>query len=152
MKTNPTDRMKDPFFAQLLFQIETLICQADDDSKTRGMQLTDSQMRSTLIKTQKKLQGGEPEIAETTERDKILARLATLLLHAPIVRAKQSAEQDDKGEQVRVTDWIKALETVEDSIQTRKSGLPGSRDYLDYIHDFIGQAKGLNPTGESDRL
>ena len=146
MKTNPTDRMKDPFYAGLLFQVENIINQADSDARSKGLQLTDSQVRSALIKTQKKLQGGEPEISETNEREKILAALIDSLIRAPNALMEQSTTEDGRAEEksLNISDWVKALETVEDSVQTRKSNIPGSRDYLDFVHGFIGQAKGRN--------
>jgi len=145
MRSNPTDRMKDPFYAGLLFQIENIICQADDEAKTKGLQLTDSQVKSALIKTQKKLQGGEPDIPETNERERILAELVNCLIHAPDALMEQTTTGDGRAEEkpLNISDWVKALETVEDSVKTRKSHIPGSRDYLDFVHEFIGQAKGM---------
>ena len=141
MRSNPTDRMKDPFYAGLLFQIENIICQADDYAKTKGLQLTDSQVKSALIKTQKKLQGGEPDIPETNERERILAELVNSLIHAPDPLMEQTTTDDGRAEEkpLNISDWVKALETVEDSVKTRKSNIPGSRDYLDFVHGFIGQ-------------
>lgn len=138
MKMNPTDRMKDPFYAGLLFQIENIICQADDDAVSRRIQLTDSQVRSALIKTQKKLQGGDPEIPETTEREQVMALLINSLINAP----SNLKESGQEVKPIDLQDWLNALDTVEDSINTRKSSIPGSRVYLNFIHGFIDQAKG----------
>lgn len=54
MKHNPTDRMKDPFYAQLIFQIENMICVADADAKSRGITFTDSQVRSAILKARRR--------------------------------------------------------------------------------------------------
>ena len=62
MKNNPTDRMKDPFYAGLLFKIEQIICQVDDEAKRQGLELTDSQIRSALVKARKKVAGEDPDI------------------------------------------------------------------------------------------
>jgi len=75
MKDSPTDRMKDPFYARLLFKIEQMICVADAEAKSQGLELTDSQVRSALVKAQKKVAGGEPDIPNATERDRVLAML-----------------------------------------------------------------------------
>ena len=83
MKNNPTDRMKDPFYAGLLFKIEQIICQVDDEAKRQGLELTDSQIRSALVKARKKVAGEDPDIPEATERDKILAMLIDGLFQAP---------------------------------------------------------------------
>ncbi len=44
-------------------------------------------------------------------------------------------------EPLPISDWVKALETVADSIKTRRSNVPGSRDYLDFLPGFIAQAQ-----------
>lgn len=137
--------MKDPFYAGLVFQIEHIICQADDDAKSKGLQLTDSQVRSTLIKTQKKLHGGGADIPPANEKDRILAELINSLCHAPNALMQQTTKADGTSEErpLEISDWLKALETVEDSVKTRKSSIPGSRDYLDFVHGFLAQAKGM---------
>ncbi|SDW17729.1 hypothetical protein [Nitrosomonas communis] len=53
MKNKLTDRMKDPFYASLLFQIEQMICQADDEAKSKGQILTDSQISRRLSKRER---------------------------------------------------------------------------------------------------
>ncbi len=143
MKNNPTDRMKDPFYAGLLFKIEQIICQVDDEAKRQGLELTDSQIRSALVKARKKVAGEDPDIPEATERDKILAMLIDGLFQAPddIMEQILGADGTMEEEPLRLSEWIKALETVEDSVKTRKSNIPGSRDYLNFVHRFIQQAK-----------
>ena len=148
MKHNPIDRMKDPFYAGLLFKIEQMICLADDEAKSQGLELTDSQVRSALIKAKKKVEGGEPDIPDATERDRILALLIDGLFQAPddILEQTPGADGRVQEEPLRISEWVKALETVEDSVKTRKSNIPGSRDYLNFVHRFIQQAEG---TGSS---
>jgi len=143
MKDNPTDRMKDPFYAGLLFKIEQMICQVDDEAKSQGLELTDSQIRSALVKARKKVEGEDPDIPEATERDRILAVLIDGLFQAPddIMEQIPGADGTVEEEPLRLSEWIKALETVEDSVKTRKSNIPGSRDYLNFVHRFIQQAE-----------
>lgn len=50
MSRTALDRMQDPFYAALLFQIESLICQTDTDATEAGMPLTDSQVRSSVVR------------------------------------------------------------------------------------------------------
>ena len=135
--------MKDPFYAGLLFKIERIICQVDDEAKRQGLELTDSQIRSALVKARKKVEGEDPDIPEATERDKILAMLIDGLFQAPddIMEQISGADGTMDEEPLRLSVWIKALETVEDSVKTRKSNIPGSRDYLNFIHRFIQQAE-----------
>ena len=135
--------MTDPFYAGLLFKIEQIICQVDDEAKRQGLELTDSQIRSALVKARKKVEGEDPDIPEATERDKILAMLIDGLFQAPddIMEQISGADGTMDEEPLRLSVWIKALETVEDSVKTRKSNIPGSRDYLNFIHRFIQQAE-----------
>jgi hypothetical protein len=140
---NPVDRMKDPYYAMLLFQIEHIICQADDDARARGLQLTDSQVRSAILKARKKVQGAEPDIPETNEREQILAALIDSICQAPDNMLQRVVTDAGRIEEkpLPMTDWGNALETVANSIKTRKSNLPGSREYLDFLHGFIAQAR-----------
>jgi hypothetical protein len=108
MKNNPTDRMKDPFYAGLLFQIEHIICQADDDAKSKTIPLIDSLCRAPQALTER--------------------------------ITKDDGTVDDRP--LSTSDWLKALETVEDSVKTRKCSTPGSRTYLDFAHGFMAQARG----------
>jgi hypothetical protein len=142
MKHNPTDRMKDPYYAGLLFTIEQMICLADDEAKAKGILLTDSQVRSAILKAQKLVQGGSPDIPDVKERDQILAGLIQAIYHAPDEMTKETVTEDGPiNEPLPIPDWFNALETVADSINTRRSNVPGSRDYLNFVHGFIGQAR-----------
>lgn len=135
--------MNDPYYAELLFQIEQLICQADDDAQSKGLQLTDSQVRSAILKAQKKVQGAEPGIPETNERERLLAALIDRIYQAPdgMVKRVLTEAGGMAEEPLPLADWAQALETVADSIKTRKSDLPGSRDYLGFLHGFIAHAR-----------
>jgi hypothetical protein len=120
--------MKDPIYAGLLFQIESQLSQVDEVAQSKGVQLTDSQVKSALIKAQKKLQGGTPAIPQTNDREKLLAGLIDSLRDTTVDQHL----------------WANALETVVGSIKTRTGNIPGSRDYLEFVQGFIRSAKGLN--------
>ncbi len=140
MKTR--DRMGDPFYANLMFQIEQIICGSDGLAKEKGIVLTDSQVRSALIKTSKKLEGADPDVPQANERDKALAGLIGNLCRAweglGLLEISIDGAKHEKS--VDVVAWIKAIEAVEDSLQIRKSPVPGSRCYLDYVQRFIADA------------
>lgn len=70
MRDNPIDRMKDPFYASLMFQIEQIVCQADKEAKNKGIRLIDSQIKSALNKTRKTMRGEEPNISRTNDKEK----------------------------------------------------------------------------------
>lgn len=143
MSKNPTDRMKDPFYAQLLFHIESMICRTDELAKEAGITLTDSQVRSTLIKAKQIVDGADFNMPETNERENILSNLAMNIWHAPdeIMMETTDCEGKPQSEPLDLALWSNALETVADSIKTRKSNVPGSRCYLDYVQDFIADSQ-----------
>jgi len=75
MKTRPLDRMRDPFFAQLMFSIEDLVCTADSKARGKEIVLKDSQILFTLTKAQGLISGKQPHINDSTESDRILRNL-----------------------------------------------------------------------------
>jgi hypothetical protein len=46
-------------------------------------------------------------------------------------------------EPVSKKDWGLAIEAVADSLSIRRSKIPRSREYLDFVKGFIDQAKAL---------
>ncbi len=140
MKTRPADRMKNPYYAQLIFQAEGILSRADQDAKDKGIELSDSQARSAVIKSMKTLKGQNPDIPKTNERESLLAVMIERLVQAPEYLEMEALEPDAPGERIDKIHWINALETVADSIKTRKIDVPGSRVYLNYIHKFIAGA------------
>jgi len=136
--------MRDPFYAHLIFQIEHLICAADREAGEKGLILKDSQVQSALTKAKGLAGGKTPKFAEATEADRVLLSLIDSIHHAPAALREQSTAAD--GSQVekplRIADWIIAIEAVIDSVKTRRSTIPGSRDYLDFVRKFVAQALG----------
>ncbi len=146
MSSNPTDRMKDSFYAGLLIQIERMIYLTDKEARENGVELTDSQIRSALIKARKLAQGEAPAIPEATPRDQVLAKLIHSLQEAPgdlLVETRLPDGTIEEGP-LPMVDWVKALETVMDSIKTRRRGLSGSRGYLSFLPGFLAEAGGLD--------
>jgi len=146
MKQNAHDRMKDPFFSYLMAAIEKVIAQADTEAKERGRQFTDSQVRSTLIKAIKTAKGAKPAIPSGSEHEKLLADLIPRILRkredilTRVVDEDGNEHADDNerpDDPVLLSQWILAMETVVSSIRIRAQMIPGSRGYLDFIHDFV---------------
>jgi uncharacterized protein (DUF1778 family) len=54
---NPTNRMKDPFYASLLFRVETHVHAVDCAAKVTGISLNDSQVRSAILRAAKVVAG-----------------------------------------------------------------------------------------------
>ena len=114
MSSNPTDRMKDSFYAGLLIQIERMIYLTDKEAWENGVELTDSQIRSALIKAKKLAQGDAPTVPEATPRDQVLAKLILSLQEAPgdLVVETRLPDGTTEEEPLPMVDWVKALETV----------------------------------------
>ncbi|MEI6351576.1 MAG: hypothetical protein WCP06_10790 [Verrucomicrobiota bacterium] len=130
------DLMKDPFYAQLMFVIESVICKADKSAAENGVRLTDSAIKSALNKarhmTPEKII--EP-IISIVKREDLIEELARC-----IAGNRELLEIDGpEGEGMDVTraHWDNAISAVEASLKTRNHGGPGSRDYLDFIHSFV---------------
>lgn len=153
------DRMKDPYYAQLMFVVEGIICMADDAAREKGIVLNDSQVRSAVVKAMKRVQGGNPVVPEESERDKVLAKLVgSLVVNRLALRSKyetgdkpqgaddgdadEDDDEEDDGEDVTAEEWFRAMESVADSIKRRKGSIPGSRHYLDYVHKFVAKSSG----------
>ena len=103
-----------------------------------GIEMNDSQIRSTLNKVRKTSEGGKPQIPNTSPREKALAGLHGDLLK---VRAGFMSE-DSQGnrEPLPTKAWTLCIRTIEDSIQRFATG-SGSRGYQSFLEGFI--AKGL---------
>ena len=135
--------MRDPFYAGLMFMIEQKICVADGAAKEAGIILKDSQIQSALTKARGLAAGKEPKIEGSTEAEQILKALILSIYQTPKITMEPSGDTgiSQKEEPLQMTDWILAIEAVVDSIKTRRSDVPGSRNYLDFVHDFSAQVK-----------
>jgi len=148
MKQHPNDSMKEPYFGYLSAVLEQEIVKADLEAKEQSRQFTDSQIRSTLIKTIKIAKGERPAVPAGSEHEKLLAELIPRILKKReeiltwIVdeNGNEPAGDDPNPDQpVPLRDWILVLETLVASIKIRTQMTPGSRGYLDFVHDFVRQ-------------
>lgn len=131
---NKNTIMKDPFYAPILFEIESCILSCVRSAKAEGVEMNDSQIRSTLNKVRKTSEGGKPQIPDTSPRDKALVGLHGDLIK---VRAGFIAEESDGTRKPLPTkEWTLCLRTIEDSIQRYATG-SGSRGYQEFLEDFI---------------
>lgn len=133
MKTS--DIRKNPAFAPYLFEIEKRIHEAVQVAGEQGIDLSDSKIRSTVIKARKAAEGGSPKVAVESARDKILFDL-----YRSLVEARESVLMEVEGSEKRMPlpmrYWILCLRTVEESIQFHSTGA-GSKGYQQYIAPFI---------------
>ena len=154
--------MKDPFYANLLFRIEIHVHAADCAAKATGMSLNDSQVRSAILRAAKIVAGQNPKLPDDNARDKLLASLVQVLAEERIKTQLDPALASRVGKEITPREWINALETLIDSIKTRTGPFPGSRDYLDFLKEFIeesgvaiavmNETEGSQPRGIFERI
>ena len=143
MKTCPLDRMRDPFFAQLMFLIEDLVCTSDSEARGKEIVLKDSQILSALTKAHGLISGKQPQINDSTEGERILKNLIFAIAQLTANPDSPVLEPLEEGllEPVSKKDWRLTIEAVMESLSIRRSKVPGSREYLDFLKNFIGKAK-----------
>jgi hypothetical protein len=135
--------MKDPFYAQLMFVVESAICKADKAAREQGVRLTDSNIKSALNKARRMT----PEkviapVESLTKREDFVEELARSIAanREIILEQAEGAEEGDLTE-VSQADWIQAIAGVEVSLKMRHRNEPGSRDYLDFVRSFIEEGR-----------
>jgi hypothetical protein len=140
------DTMRDPRYSLILLQIERTLHDTDKLAATRGVTLTDSNIRSLLVRAINEAKGKTVKSAETATSDK--DRFLTEALHQlAAVRTAIVEERDRAGGSVErrplpASDWIASLEAIKDSCAVRTGREPGSRGYLEFLRDFIKNAAG----------
>lgn len=133
------DPMRDPFYARLMFSIEKTICMTDRDAASKGIRLTDSNIKSALNKARHTA----PQAA-ITGLEKVETREDFVMELGLSIAANRRLLLEDSTEApglvwrpVSPADWTIAISAVEASLKTRRSTEPGGRSYLDFIHTFV---------------
>lgn len=133
---NKHDLMRDPFYAQLMFVIESSICHADREALQRGIRLTDSNIKSALNRARRLTSHAPGGPIET--REDIIDELAlSIAVNRTLLAEKIKTEDGGETAEVSCEDWTAAISAVEASLKVRRSNEPGGRDYLDYVRNFI---------------
>ncbi len=133
--------MRDPRYSGILLEIERKLHEADGRASARGLTLTDSNIRSLLVRAINEAKGKATKSAENAASDKDRF-LAEALSQLAAVRAAIVVERDLPDGTVRqsplpAAEWIASLEAIKDSCAVRTGREPGSRGYLVFLHDFI---------------
>lgn len=138
------DAMRDPFYAPVIFAIESKIHEADRLAAARGIVLSDSAIRSLLVRAINEARGKPAKSAPgASAKDQLIgeipAQLASVRAGFKIGQSSLDGTPEDTVP-LPVGDWILALEAVKNSCAIRTTGAPGSRGYLDYVGQFIQEA------------
>ncbi len=140
------DTMRDPRYSGILLEIERKLHEADRLAVARGLTLTDSNIRSLLIRAINDAKGKAPKSAENAASDKD-GFLAEALQQLAAVRAAIVEERDQPDGSIQrrplaTVEWIASLEAIKDSCALRTGSMPGSRGYLEFLRDFLKNAAG----------
>ena len=145
---NKAHLMNDPFFAGIMFHIESTIHDADRAAAAAGMELKDSHIKSCLSKVKTFAKGSRPKAEPKTEREKLILELAESIDN---LRPEIRESSDPEGEfqdatAISTTDWLSAVKAVEDSLKNHT--MSGTRYYLDFLIGFIAEARDDEPKND----
>ncbi len=137
------DLMKDPYFAQLMYVIEQAICMGDTAAEQKGVRLTDSNIKSALNKARNMAADMviTPVERLETREDFIMELALSIAANRKVILEEEDGPEGPIQAEVSQDDWRKAILAVEASLKVRRSTEPGSRYYLDYVHQFIEQRR-----------
>ncbi len=135
------DTMRDPRYAPILLQIERCLHDTDKLAATRGLTLTDSNVRSLLVRAVHEAKGKTAKSTEpaTSEKDHLLAEALHQLaaVRGAIVEERDRPDGPVERHPLPAGDWIAALEAIKDSCALRTGHESGSRGYLGYVSRFL---------------
>ena len=118
----------------MALEMERRILEADGEASAEGLTLTDSQVRSILLKVRKKWDGGNPDVPKGGLRDEIMAKLFDKISGYPNeFTPEMFGVAAEVWEVVKRRLFFGAIGVVEESMTELRSNRPGSRDYLDYL-------------------
>lgn len=136
------DLMKDPFYAQLMFVIESAICKADHAAQEKGLRLTDSNVKSALNKARRMMpEKVIPPVESLERREDFVEELARSIAANREVLLEETEGAEGEMTEVGLVDWVKAISAVEASLKLRHRNEPGSRDYLDFVRCFVEEGR-----------
>jgi hypothetical protein len=137
------DAMRDPFFAPILFKIETVLGETDQRAKAQGLTLSDSAIRSLLVRAANEARGKPAKTSATSPKDLLLAdavaRLAAVRSEL-VVTTSDDAVDTPPTEPLPTADWLLSLDATKRSCEFRTTSEPGSRGYLDFLEGFLRDA------------
>lgn len=138
--------MRDPRYSAVLLEIERKLHEADRIAGTRGLTLTDSNVRSLLVRAINEAKGKPAKSAAGAASDKdrflVEALLQLAAVGAAIVEASELPDGTTQQRPLPAADWIASLEAIKDSCAVRTGSEPGSRGYLEFLRSFIKDAAG----------
>jgi hypothetical protein len=136
--------MRDPRYSGILLEIERKLHEADRLATARGLTLTDSNIRSLLVRAINDAKGKTAKPAEgvVSDKDRFLseAQQQLVAVRTDIVEERDRDDGTVERRPLPAADWIAALEAIKDSCAVRTGREPGSRGYLEFLRGFLKDA------------
>lgn len=132
-----------PFFIAVVSAIEKKIGEGDRIARANGVQLTDAQIISVLIKAAAQARGkAVRETAPRNPAEQILHALAGqfALLRASIFEMKPGPDGREVETLFPTEHWVVAIKVVQKSIRLGTGNLRGSRGFLDSLSLFLSRS------------
>lgn len=132
--------MRDPRYSGILLEIERKLHEADRLATARGLTLTDSSIRSLLVRAINDAKGKVAKSAEdaASDKDRLLAEALRQLaaVRAAIIEERDRPDGTIQQIPLPAADWIASLEAIKDSCAVHTGREPGSRGYLEFLRGF----------------
>lgn len=143
---NQRDTMRDPRYSGILLEIERTLHKADHLAVGRGLTLTDSNIRSLLVRAINDAKGktAKSSANAAADKDRFIAEALQQLtdVRAAIVEERDQPDGSVQQGPLPAADWIASLEAIKDSCEVRTGREPGSRGYLEFLRGFMKQVAG----------
>jgi len=134
--------MDDPFYSEMAFYIESMILRTDAAARKKRVVLKDSHIKSSLSKVKILARGKTLRSQPANEREKWIVELA-YALNQLCGELRKGFDLDEEGEPISLTDWLRGLKLVEESLDMRTQ--PGTRNYIEYLEGFMARMDSLRP-------
>jgi hypothetical protein len=133
--------MRDPRFSPIFLQIERTLCTTDASAHARGVTLTDSNIRSLLVRAINDARGRTTKSAgmAASEKDRAIAGALRDLrtMRAAMVEERDQSDGSVERRPLSTSHWIAALETIKDSCESRRGPESGARGCLEFLREFL---------------
>ena len=130
--------MQDPYYARIIFAVESHIHDFDLKSKAdEDLELKDSDIKSALRKAMGMLRGARSLQSPKDERERLKGALALELIG--IYECAAKTERPSRQE------FVDSLLAIEDTLKLRREMGGHSRGYLEFLKNFIPDVRGNRP-------
>ena len=129
--------LKSPYYSLIIFRIENIVHELDEELLDEGVTLNDTNVKSCLQKAIGHAKGKSPSFSDSNKKEEGMKRISMALVEL----GNRLLRGDENDEPVIKKDWILCLKATEDSLKARKEMYGHSRGYLDFLKDFIEEGK-----------